>query len=524
MDILNLHNATKRIPSAIGSGILILAMFTLAACGSQSSNSLQKYSKLRKTLGPVHNSPTPTQTYLPSDLFLLEVDPSTPSNFTVGQKNVLRFRTALNLKGTKYRLVSRDLPRNSEQLKDLGQGIWEFAWTPNPELIPHNVNEPIHGAFHVSLDIYEVTDLQSKNLVQTLATEREVRYNLLRSGLSPEITEIGGVAPYPQVTKLNEGDVLNLVIIVKDPASTPTQKPRLLPIVIPNRITKEQRVISGHGFLFLETEPTMIQSGVWQFKAIFDTKNNSVPEYSIEGEPSAAPNILANLNLQVLSANRTLSVEKTLTFEITYRRELLKPAFRANPEVQTVGQNSTWTYSFETYLPSVVGTMTTYLSEETVKLLGTPKMTCKNNKKSSSQQTCKIDWKVPCSVAPGDITIKVIAAAEYQGQNTSTELQKKLAISENIKCSKPTPEVKAVPLEQAPLPSTPKVEPKILAPKSEASKSVEPKATTPKSTALKTTAPKAKTKKAAMTKSKAPTKTTKKPTTTPKPSTSGGSK
>jgi hypothetical protein len=505
VDILNLHKATVRIPSVVGSGLLILAMMTVGACGSQSSNSsLQKYSKLRKTLGPVHNSPTPTQTYVPTDLFLLEVDPSTPTNFTVGQKNVLRFRTALNLKGTKYRLVSRDLPRGSEPLKDLGQGIWELAWTPSQELIPHNVNEPIRGGFHIALDIYEVTDLQSKNLVQTLATEREVHYSLLRSGLAPEITEFGGIAPYPQVTKLNEGDVLNLVITVKDPASSPMQKPKLLPIVVPNRITKEQRVISGHGFLFLDTEPTMVQPGVWQFKAFFDTKNNSVPEYNIEGKPSLAPNILADLSLQVLSANRTLSAEKTLTFEITYRRELLKPAFRANPEIQPVNQNSTWTYSFESYLPSVVGTMTTYLSEETVKLPGTPKMTCKHGKKESAQQSCKIDWKVSCSVAPGDVTIKVIAAAEYQGQNTSTELQKKLTISENKKCSKPAPEVKSVPSDKTTDPSTPKIEPKTLAPKAAA-----PKSTTPKGTS---------------TKSKTPTKKTKKPTTTQKPSTSGGSK
>lgn len=497
MFILKLHTAPKRIASVVRKGLLVLTLMAIAACGSQSSNSVQKYSKLRKTLGPVHNSPTPTQTYVPSDLFLLDIDPGTSTTFTVGQKNILRFRTALNLKGTKYRLVSRDLPRGSEPLKDLGQGLWELTWAPNPDLIPHNVNEPIRGGFHVALDIFEVTDPQSKNLVQTLTTEREVRYTLLRSGLAPEITEITGVAPYPQLTKLNEGDVLNLVIMVKDQASSPTQKPKLLPIAVPSRINKQQEVISisGHGFLFLETEPTLVQPGIWQFKATFDTKNNSVPEYNNDGKPNLAPNILADLKLQVLSAARTLSVEKNLTFEITYRRELLKPAFRANPEIQTVSQKSTWTYSFESYLPTAVGTMTTFLAEETLKLPGTPKMTCKSSKKEANHQSCKIEWKIPCSVVPAEMAIKVIAAAEYQGQNTSTELIKSLIVSENKKCLAPNstqapaqaPTLKASPLSQPAKPPKKKVVPKPTVPKPATPKSQPPLKTMKKPKTTSTT-------------------------------------
>lgn len=421
---------------------LSLSLAFLAAC-AQSSGSLKKYSELKKTMGPIHNSVSPVQTYLPSDLYAIAIDPATSSNFIVGQRNVLRIRTALNLPGTRYRLVSRDLPNGSEPLKDLGNGLWEFAWTPAPEVIPNNVGDVTQGGFHLALDIFEVTNPQSRTLAQSLSTEREFHYTLMRSNQAPEIIEITGVAPYPQATKINEGDPeLKVSFIVKDPSSTQTQKPKLVPIVVPNRVSAEQRIISGHSFLFLETEPKWLKPGVWQFFATFDTKNNSVPEFNVDGKPDLRPSILANLSLQVLGANHTLSPEKTLSFEIMYRRELLKPAFQANPELQIVNQNSPWAYSFEVYLPSEVGTMTVYLNDETTKLPGTPKLTCRTASKNNQKRSCRIDWKIPCTVPSGDLTLTVIAAAEYQGQNTSTEFQKKLTIGENKKCQEaPTPAV-----------------------------------------------------------------------------------
>lgn len=414
------------------SGLLVTL---LAACGSQSSKSLGDYTKLKNQMGPVHNNPSPVQSYVPSNLFMIEVDRTTSTNFVVGQRNVVRIMTSLNLPGTKYRLVSGDLPRGAEPLKDLGNGIWEFAWTPSQELFPQNAMEPIRGGFHISLDIYEVTNSQSANLVPTLSTVRVVDYTLMRSGAIPEIAEISGVAAYPQVTKVTEGDVLNLTITVKDTSATPAQKPRLITIALPNRLSQEQNKISGHGFLFLETEPTMVKPGLWQFKAYFDTKNNPVPEFNIEGQQSLAPTLLADLAIQVLSPNRTVSPVKTLSFEITYRRELLKPAFRANPEVQLLAQGSNYVYEFESYLPSPIGTMVNYLADETVKLPGNPKMSCRMINKSIQQHKCKIEWKVPCSVQPGDMTLKVVAAAEYQGQNTSMEFIKKLSIIEGKKCT-----------------------------------------------------------------------------------------
>lgn len=423
--------------SILMTGLSSLMLVILAACGPQSSKSLGDYSNLKKKLGPVHNTPSPVQTYVPSNLFLLEIDRATSTHFIVGQRNVVRFVTALNLPGTKYRLVSNDLPRGAEPLKDLGRGVWEFAWTPGHELIPQNGVEPIRGGFHVSFDVYEITNPQSRNLLASLSTERVVDYTLLRSGAIPEITEITGVAAYPQVTKITEGDVLNLTITVKDPTATSSQKPRLIPVALPNRITPEQSKISGHGFLFLETDPTMIKPGVWQFKAIFDTKNNPVPEFNIEGRQSLAPHLLADLAIQVLSPNRTISPIKTLTFEITYRRELLKPAFRANPELQVVYQNATFVYDFESYLPSPIGTITNYLADETVKMPGSPKLRCKIKNRENQLHGCKIEWKIPCSVTPGDYTLKVVAAAEYQGQNTSMELLQKVSVAQSKKCPAP---------------------------------------------------------------------------------------
>jgi hypothetical protein len=435
------------------TGLAGLLVTLLAACGNQSSKSLGDYTKIKNKMGPVHNTPSPVQTYVPSNLYMLEIDRTTSTNFVVGQRNVVRFMTALNLPGTRYRLVSGDLPRGAEPLKDLGNGIWEFAWTPSQELLPQNANEPIRGGFHVNLDIYEVTNSQSEALVPTLATKRTIDFTLMRSGAIPEIVEIAGIANYPQVTKLTEGDVLNLTITVKDTTATPSQKPRLVTIALPNRISQEQSKVSGHGFLFLETEPIMVKAGLWQFKAFFDTKNNSVPEFNVEGQPSLAPSLLADLAIQVLSPNRTVSPVKTLSFDITYRRELLKPSFKANPEVQLIAQGSSYVYEFESYLPSPIGTLVTYLSEETVRLPGNPKLLCRKLSKSNQHQSCKIEWKIPCSLQPGDQALKVVAAAEYQGQNTSGELVKKVSIVEGKKCASTKPKINSNP-EVLPAPAS----------------------------------------------------------------------
>jgi hypothetical protein len=427
------HWTTNLVKGSL-MGLLVLGTLGLVACGTSSSDSLRRYSKLQKTLGPAHNAPTSTQTYQRSDLFMIELDPSTPAIFVVGQKNVLRIKTALHLPGTKYQLVSRDLPRGATPFKPIGQGVWEMTWTPNKDLIPRTMTTAPQYSFHVALQILEVTNLQSKSIVDELETEREYTYTLLRSNTVPEIVDIKGVSPYPQVTKLNQGDVINLAVFVKDPSSSATQKPKLSPIAVPNKISDELQIISGHAFVYLEGEPIMVKPDLWQFNLQFDTKNNSVPEFNLNGKSVFSPTILANLTFEVIGASRSLSVEKTLTFEITYRRELMKPTFKANPEHQIVSQNSTWSYTFSAYLPKAIGTLAVFLNDETVKLPGTPKLSCKSNRKESTQQACRIDWKIPCEVTPGDVVLKVTAAAEYQGQNTATELQKALTVKEHRKC------------------------------------------------------------------------------------------
>lgn len=437
---MDLKNCMKYLKN----GLVALILITTAACGTQSSkssNSLKKYSAFKKSLGPIHNSPSPTQTYIPSDLFVLELDPTTSTNFTAGQKNSLRFRTSVNLPGTKYRLISRDLPHGSEPLKDLGQGLWEFTWNPNPALIPNNSADNISGGFHVSLEFYETTNPQTKSLIQSLSTEREVQYFLFRISSSPEILDITGTAHYPEITKMNEGDIIELIITVKDPSSSPSQKPTLIPIPVSDRTTMNPPEVSGLRFLFLETEPKLLSSGLWEFRASFNTLNNSVPEFNINGQAQDSQILISHLNFQVKGANQTFSTETMRTFEITYRHELLKPSFKADPELQILNQGSTWSYSFESYIPSTVGTLTTFLSEDSIKQPGVPKIICKVKGRELNHQFCRIDWKIPCNITPGDIVIQATAAAEYEGQNTSAVLEKKITLLENKNClleSKPS--------------------------------------------------------------------------------------
>lgn len=429
-------NLSQWLKSSIQIGFSSAFILGMVACGESTPSNLEKYSNIKKNMGPVHSQQAPIQNYPASDLYLIDLDPTTPPIFILGRRNVLRFRTALNLPGTQYRLVSHDLPRGAEALKDLGNGVWELAWTPSRDLIPQGSNSQPIFSFTLSLEVLKVTNPQSENILATLSTERKFHYTVARSVDAPEITEIKGVAPYPEVTKVNEGEIVDLLITVKDPASTATQKPRLIPLARTNKVTTEQVIVSGHGFLILEEEPVMIKPDVWQFKASFDTKNNPIPEFNLNGTPIINPVITANLAFQILSPNNTISPEKNLTFEITYRRELLKPAFKTeNPGHQILQQGTNWKFEFESYMPSTIGSLATFLNEETTKLPGTPTLDCDMGRKMSHRQWCTLHWKIPCDLPAGDVTIKINSAAEYEGQNSSGELQKTLTIQEGTRCS-----------------------------------------------------------------------------------------
>jgi hypothetical protein len=473
----------SRIPrffDVIKPGLSGALLITFTACAPQSSDSLGKYSQLKKKLGPVHNTPSRPQEYQAADLY--SIDFNNGAFFVVGQRNVITIRTALNLKGTKYRLISRDLPDGSEPLKDLGQGMWEFAWTPSSDTIPQNLNETQERRFHLALDIYDVSDLQAKSIVDQLSTETEVNYKIVRTIVAPEIVAIKGIAPHPQVTKLAEGDVVEMTIIVNDLSASPAQIPELIPVR--SQTASGLNIRDGKKFFEWENDPKQIKKGVWEFKAKFDTVNNSVSEINDNGKVDPSPTVLANLSFKVLGANHIVSPVKTVTFEITYRRELLRPGFQANPELQMVKQNSTWSYKFKSFIPSAVGTLTTFLSEETVKLPGTPKLACTKNR-LGNEETCNLTWKVPCSLSPGDVTVKINAAAQYLDQNTAMEFLKKVTISENKKCSPPQSLLAAPSAPSSPSIATPTKKQQDSPPNSKTKPSLKPGSPDKKKAAIK---------------------------------------
>lgn len=408
-------------------GLIGAAIVQTIAC-NPSSESLKKYTATKKTFGPVHDIETAVQNYIPADLFMIELDPSTPLIFVAGQPAKALIHTNLNLPGVQYRLVSNDLPRGMT-VKDLGNGDWELSWTPSKEILPQNLNEHPVNEFHLSLDIAPVASPQVQRIISTLSTETVFHYTLLRSTTAPEVVDIVGVKNYPDVTEINEGTILPLKIIVKDPSSSNTQKPKLLSVTVPNKINKEQQIISGSAFLFMDTEPRQVGADTWEFNATFDTENNPVPEFKIPDLEQLPSTIRANLTFQILSANRTLSPEKVVTFNIKYKRELLRPLIKVTPP-SVYSQDSTWTESFKAMLPARFGEMSVFLTDDTLALPGNPVMSCQNSEKASFNQNCKITWKIPCDLTPGDYQIKLSATGEYEGQKTLTEAIKTVTVKD----------------------------------------------------------------------------------------------
>lgn len=414
----------------IQKGLVGALLLQAVACNPTSDN-LKKYTELRKTLGPVHNTKLPIQEYSPTNLYNIETEPKTPI-FVVGRRNTIKIRTGVNLPGVTHRLVSNDLPRGAEPLRETGKGEWELAWTPPKDILPQNFNDHPNYSFRLSLDISPSNDPQIQNIIQTLATDTVVTYTLLRSDVAPEVIAVKGIKNYREVTEINEGDIVNLEIVVKDPSSSNTQKPKLIPVVTPNRINREQQILSGHAFLFVDNEPVQVAQDTWQFKASFDTANNSVPEFSVADQPTAPNSILANLTFQILSSNRTLSPEQTITFNVTYKRELLRPNIYLNPGLAVYSQDSQWSEKFKVALASRDGEMVVFLPDETSNLPGNPTLgPCKNIDNSSRKQECTVNWKIPCDLQAGDYQIKVNAAGEYGDQKTSKEVVKTIRIKES---------------------------------------------------------------------------------------------
>ncbi len=202
-----------------------------------------------------------------------------------------------------------------------------------------------------------------------------------------------------------------------------------------DRVSQEQCVYNGFQYVFYSTVPEKVKEGIWSFKAYIDTENNAVKDCYLKGSTQPAPKALANATFKVLGANRVLSSTKTLTFEINYRRELLRPELNANLDLVKVKQGSSLNYKFETSLPSAVGTLAAKLSDESTALTGAPKISCRLIKKSPQALSCQIKWKIPCSHALGPIQVKALTLAEYQNQKTSVELIKPIEVIENKACS-----------------------------------------------------------------------------------------
>ncbi len=439
------------------------SLILLGGCANQSSSSkgtLKKYSDLKKTLGPVHNNPEPTdQKYAPSDLYKLYVvnaSGSADTNFVTlvaGQRNTITIHAELSLPGVSYRLISRDLPAESEPLKDLGNGNWEFSWNPSKDLARALKDQPPQ-IFHVSIEILEVTDIRSKTLAEQLRAELTLNYRIINSSEAPEIIEVRNLDPNATITKINEGETRELEIIIKDTTSSLSQPPVLDYTPFTDRITRESTDIdAGRRFMIWgPVEPLKdkvsgkILEGLWKATISFNTTLlEHVPVFPIPGVNTLPAAINSHLLLfSKSSATGIASPIIKISFQITYRRELLRPVIEGlNEELTITKQKETLKFSFKTYLPSSVGLITTFLSDEAVKLEGSPKLTCNKSSsgsgRTSQKQDCTFTWKIPCSMNPGDLSIKILAAGEYEGQRTSTEITKKISITEIKECKPKTP-------------------------------------------------------------------------------------
>lgn len=432
----NIQNTTMGLITKIMSlaGAVFLSL-TLTNCAQKksSTNSLEQYKQIRKTLGPVHDEKPINQNYIQTDLYSINPQGIPKVVFEVGKRNVLRINTALRLPGTSYELISHDKPDGSE-LKNVGDGIWELAWTPSPNLMSVFKTGTVRN-FHVSIRVIDSTDLRAKEIIKNLAAESTIEYSLEFPKAAPEILSIAGIAPFPEVTKLNEGDVVALKIQIKDESSSTTQKPTLINPVEIDKLQGKESVISGSRFFILLSDATLVKPGIWEITAQLNTKDIAVPAIQQDFNKPALEKVISNLNLQVQGANGKISTQKIVSFEITYRQTLLRPVFETkNPELELKNQTDKVSFSFESYLPSAVGSMTTYLSDETVKIPGTPKLSCKVTKKIPFHQTCTLTWTIPCAQTPGDVSLKIISAGEHNGQNSSVEFIKKITVAEHRKC------------------------------------------------------------------------------------------
>lgn len=447
----------KRIKNL--SALLFIPLLFLMACSNQSPKSsatLKKYSELKKTLGPVHNTPNPKeQLYVSSDLYKLYVLNSSGSlesnyiNFIAGQRNTLVIHSELSLSGVSYKIVSNDLPNQSEPLKDLGNGDWEFSWTPSRD-IARALKDQSYQSFHISIEIIEVTDLRAKSLAEQLKAELTVNYKVLNSTEAPEIVEIRKLDPNSLITKINEGESRDFEVIIKDPSSGFSQPPTLDYTPFTDRITKESTDIdAGRRFMIWgPVEPMIDKSngiaveGFWIAKLSFNTTLlEHVPVFPIPNVDGLPAFINSHLLLYAKSNSNGLSSPiKKVSFQITYKLELLRPVFENfKEEIILVKQKESVKFSFKSLIPSSVGFITTYLSDESVKFEGSPNLTCtkpttKGNH-GNQKQDCTLNWKVPCTVKPGDYGVKIIAVGEHEGKNTSTEKTKMISILENKACA-----------------------------------------------------------------------------------------
>lgn len=424
--------------------LTIVLLFSLGMMGcaqhKSTNDSLNQYKQIRKTLGPVHSEEPINQNYIQTDLYSISPQSTPRVVFEVGKQNVLRINTALHLPGTSYKLVSYDLPQGAEQPQFVN-GIWELKWTPSADLMAIFKSGTIKR-FHLKIEITDTKDLRSKEIAKNLAAETAIDYTLEFPKTTPEIVAIQGIAKFPDVTRLNEGELLPLTIRVKDESASNSQKPLLLNPLDVDKFHDKESVINGGRFFILSGDPTPVkgQPGLWDFKAVFNTKIITVPVVQSSNGKPLPKTIMSNLILQAKGANDKLSTETLVSFEITYRQELLRPVFKTNkPELEQVAQTSKYTWTFESFLPSHVGTMTTYLADTSVLLSGSPKLAkCKILSKSPFRHQCSFSWTIPCSQPVGPTEIKIISVGDDNGQSSSTEFVKKLNITENKKCN-PTP-------------------------------------------------------------------------------------
>jgi hypothetical protein len=413
-------------------GMVYLSTFMLACGPAGSSKPTQKYDQLRKNSIPEKPVTVREQSYIGSDIY--SIRPETNLEFITGQVGEMRIKAMLQIPGAQYHLTSQDLPEGATLIQDANNPLFvTLSWKPSTDVIPRGQSE-IKGEFHVALVVDSVPDPQSQTLLKTINTETTLSYTVKIAQDRPIIKAINGL---PE--KIVEGSVVeNFTVEVEDNVSD-RGNPPTLEIYYKGSESKESKKANGTMFVALKGAATKKEGqSNWIFNLTFDAKTLAVPEFSNEGERNKNPNLDVTFYIKAVSANNAMSAETKVDRTIAYNKAIAKPQFTISQKPVSIAQGSLLHLSFSTMLVNGRGTLSIKLDDGITGWSGQPNLTCEDAKDPAVElQTCDFSWQVPCDAKAGDYTVKVMAGASYNGQDSSSVLTKTIKVSKADVCQPP---------------------------------------------------------------------------------------